>query len=149
MIWIIVATYLVLAIIDTAIGNRILPSRVCVEKREGKYVVAKWHRYAIIIRVKLWLEFNDSDRVCLNFTNNVSGGFHFGNKDKAVAIAQIYANQAVAETHRSEVVWTSRRKKGGIISEEELTMQLGQALIEGRKEDEEKIMLRLKELKYI
>lgn len=138
----------ILAILDTAIGNRLFPSTVGVVKSGNLYKVFKWQRY-LFIPIKGWAEFYSEDRIMFCLMGCRTGAKEY-TLEEAIRKAKIYSNQLSSEEKKAEeVVWTSRMKRAKSLTEEELTLQLGQALIDGRKEDENRIMLKLRELKYI
>jgi hypothetical protein len=147
MTWILLL--LLIASLDTLIGNRVLPFKTGVVKTGDSYSVYKWNR-VFLIPIRMWILYgqsvDDYDRVFFEF-GSFSSRNKFSNKDKAISVAKLHANQLYS-TEEKEEVWSSWNSKT-TDTEDSLTLQLGQALIEGRKEDEIKIMSRLKELNYI
>lgn len=149
MIWLILVFIFILAVLDTVFGNKIFPSKTGVIKIETYYAVYKWHRY-FFIHVKEWTKDTRPIRFTSEWTSDFDKAAKWNNKEQAINCAMRFANQSF-ETAKPNIteVWSSRRSKSVIPSEDELTLQLGQAIISDNKELELELMSKLKEYKYI
>jgi hypothetical protein len=90
--FIIVGIVVLGGILDTAFGNRMLPSKVGVVRIGGKYYVYKYQRY-FFIPLKMWLQYQDNDRTMMNFSPFLSDARHLTEKF-ALETGKIYSNTA-------------------------------------------------------
>lgn len=147
MIWLIISIVLI-AILDTLLGNMVFPGKVGVVKTPyGRYKVYKYNR-KFLIPIKGWVFGDGMQESFMDFNNT---GQHYS-YDDAMKWAALFAHVSNPDLEKYEEIWTNRPrkiKKSQIPSEDELTLQLGEACIAGDKQKELELMSKLKEYKYI
>jgi len=147
MIGTIILIWFILGVIDTLIGNRILPGRVrVVQNTKNKYYsVNKVHRI-MLIPFRMWLQYADTDRNILNFSINYSCKETFSYLERAIEAAEVYSNKIGKTNHltNNELVWDSRTKREKKISKsKEDILLLVPQLIEAVEKDNKPLELEI------
>lgn len=146
MIGTIILTWFILGVLDTLIGNRILPGRVRVVQntRNKYYSLSKIHRI-MLIPFRMWLRYSDSDRNIMNFgTYNNKQDFSY--LESVVEIAETYSNKVgrIKNSSNKEIVWDSRTKREKKVnkSKEDILLLVPQ-LIEAVEKDNKPLELEI------
>ncbi len=146
MIGTIILIWFILGVLDTLIGNRILPGRVrVVQNTKNKYYsVNKIHRI-MLIPFRMWLRYSDSERNIMNFgTYNEKQDFSY--LDTAREIAETYSNKVgrIKNSSNKEIVWDSRTKREKKVnkSKEDILLLVPQ-LIEAVEKDNKSLELEI------
>jgi len=147
---IIIIGLIIIAVLDTLIGNRIFPGKVEVLQRYNKcgYMVRKKHRFFLLIRAWQYLQYShDVERTMANFSH-MSCAKNFI-KDSAIEKTEIYSNKIKVSAVTQEVgtvIWSSKDKKKIENTKEDilkLIPQLTEAVRKGNDKQEELILEKL------
>lgn len=130
MIGIVIAVILIASVVDTIIGNKVLPGKVQVVNRGGGYYVSKVHR-VFFVPAKWWVEYRwvDLDSYDRSFHDFCSYGRvpSYFTKSEAIKVAQLFSNRLKKEPEHTEIVWSNRRRQSTVV-EDDLLSQFSKAL---------------------
>lgn len=136
----IITIIVLLLILDTAFGNRILPSKTGVVETSRGHYVYKYHRI-MGIPIRRWQLDDYGYRVMIDQWVRFGRAQAF-NLETATRLAEIYSNRDTPERVEMKEVWSSRQKKAKSKEDTEVLELLGNAI----RQDDEPEIIRLSSL---
>ena len=144
---IIIIGLIIIAVLDTLIGNRIFPGKVEVLKHNSKYyIVRKQHRFLLFLWVWRYLRtanYYSVNRRIDDFTSYLHS--ELLDESSAIKMAMIFSNK-LKISEEEDIIWSSKDKKKIENNKEDilkLIPELTEAVRKGNDKQEELILEKL------